>query len=629
MDSSFGHKTLLSCAVLISFFLVPFNARAAEAEIGPNDFRLSWMNPGGDPVLGAFHPAVAYNAANREFLAVWEGDTGNTGEFEIYGQRADALTSAVIGTSFRITQMGPDGDSRFQARTPAVVWNGSVNEYLVVWRGDTNAGGLVDNEFEIFGQRVNGATGELVGTAGFRVSVMGPDGDPSYAAIHPAVAWNRKDNRYLVVWYGDTNADGSVNGDLEVFGQMLDGASGNKVGLSSFRLTSVGGSAANGHNASHPALAYNKTDNEFLLVFEGDDPASAQEILAERLAGLTGAPLSTVRVSRMGLTDSDARFNAFRPAVAWNDHYDQYLVLWHGSDDASGVAARENEIFGCLLGGRTGAPSGPQFRVSNMGPDGDTTCNAYHPAAAYDSATNSYLASWEGADKVAGLAEGELEVFSQQLDAAGQKIGNYARISAMGPAADAAFRAQRPAVTQDTLMSRGLTVWQGSNNPLVTRQFDIFGQLLAELVNTVSRAGYTLGVLQPGEAVYADRGDIFSPPVPSSLAGQLYIRTRNDDADLTSADLLTFRAEAPVTVYVALADNIATPPAWLSKWTKLTDTLSTTNGGRTILSKNFPPGLVALGANRDSDMPTGKSMYSVVITLRIGATDAAGWALYE
>ena len=629
MDRSFRHKTVLHCAVLISFFLGPLNALAAEAEIGPNDFRLSWMNPGGDPVLGAFHPAVAYNAANREFLAVWEGDTGNTGEFEIYGQRADALTSAVIGTSFRITQMGPDGDSRFQARTPAVVWNESVNEYLVVWRGDTNTGGLVDNEFEIFGQRVNAATGALVGTAGFRISIMGPEGDPSYAAIWPAVAWNSKDNRYLVVWYGDTNADGSVNGDLEIFGQMLDGASGNKVGSSSFRLTNVGGSAANGHNASHPALAYNKTDNEFLLVLEADDPASAQEILAERLAGLTGAPLSAVRVSRMGLTDSDARFNAFRPTVTWNSRYNQYLVLWHGSDDASVVAARENEIFGCLLSGRAGTVIGSQFRISNMGPDGDTTCNAYHPAAAYNSATNSYLVSWEGADKAAGLAEGELEVFNQQLDAAGQRIGNYARISAMGPAADPAFRAQRPAITQDTLMSRGLTVWQGSNNPLVIRQFDIFGQLLAELVNSVSRAGYTLGILQPGEAVYADRSDIFSPPVPSSLAGQLYIRTRNDDADLTSADLLTFRAEAPVTVYVALADDIATPPAWLSKWTKLTDTLSTTNGGRTILSKNFPPGLVTLGANRDSGMPAGKSMYSVVITLRIGATDAAGWVLYE
>jgi len=629
VDRSPIRKAVLLYAILISFSLAPPGATAAEAEVGPNDFRVSWMNPGGDPVLGAFHPAVAYNAANREFLAVWEGDTGNIGEFEIYGQRADALTSAVIGTSFRITHMGPDGDSRFQARTPAVVWNEKVNEYLVVWRGDTNTGGLVDNEFEIFGQRVNGATGALVGTAGFRVSIMGPDGDPSYAAIQPVVAWNSKDNRYLVAWYGDTDANGGVNGDLEIFGQMLDGTSGNKVGLNSIRLTYVGGTAANGHNASHPALAYNKTDNEFLLVLEGDNPAYAQEIWRERLAGFTGAPLSVVRVSRMGLTDSDARFNAFRPAVAWNSRYNQYLVLWHGSDDASGVAARENEIFGRLLSGPTGTPLGPQFRVSNMGPDGDIIYDAYHPAVAHNSATNAYLVCWEGTDKVAGLADNEIEVFSQQLDAAGAKIGNYARISAMGPSSNPAFRAQRPTVTQDTLMNRGMTVWQGSNNPLIVRQFDIFGQLLAELVNSVSRAGYTLGILQPGEVVYADHSDIFSPPVPSNLAGQLYIRTRNDDADLTSADFLTFRAEAPVTVYVALADDIATPPAWLSKWTKLTDTLSTTNGGRTIYSNNFPPGLVTLGANRDSAMPTGKDMYSVVITLRIGATDAAVWALYE
>jgi hypothetical protein len=269
----------------------------------------------------------------------------------------------------------------------------------------------------------------------------------------------------------------------------------------------VDGTAANGHNASHPALAYNKTDNEFLLVLEADDPASAQEIWAERLAGLTDAPLSTFRVSRMGLTDSNARFNAFRPAVTWNRRYNQYLVLWHGSDDASGLAARENEIFGRLLSGRAGTPLGPQFRVSNMGADGDTTCNAYHPAAAYSSATNAYLVSWEGADKAAGLAEGELEVFSQQPDAAGQRTGNYARISAMGPAGDPAFRAQRPSVAQDTAMNRGLTLWQGSSNPLIVRQFDVFGQLLAELVNSTSRIGTPWPSCNPARLLMAHAAD--------------------------------------------------------------------------------------------------------------------------
>jgi hypothetical protein len=34
-----------------------------------------------------------------------------------------------------------------------VAYNSVTNEHLVVWSGDDNTGTLVDNEFEIFGQR--------------------------------------------------------------------------------------------------------------------------------------------------------------------------------------------------------------------------------------------------------------------------------------------------------------------------------------------------------------------------------------------------------------------------------------------------------------------------------------------
>ena len=38
---------------------------------------------------------------------------------------------------------------------PAVAYNSTNNEYLVVWAGDDNTAPLVDDEFEIFGQRLN------------------------------------------------------------------------------------------------------------------------------------------------------------------------------------------------------------------------------------------------------------------------------------------------------------------------------------------------------------------------------------------------------------------------------------------------------------------------------------------
>jgi hypothetical protein len=625
VDRSATFRVVLSLAVAASLVFAPAKTRAAESEIGPNDFRLSWMNPGTDPSIHAFHPAVAFSAVNKEFLAVWEGDPGGTGEFEIHGQRLNGLAGAMTGASFRISAMGPDADSRYQARTPAVAWNAAANEYLVVWRGDTSAGGLVDNEFEIFGQRISATSGTLVGSSSFRISAMGPDGDASYAALCPAVAWNSRDNRYLVVWYGDTNTGGAVNGDLEIFGQMLDGA-GAAVGSSSLRLTFAGGgTAGNGLNATHPAIAYNTTSNEFLLAYEGDEAASAQEIWVQRLDGLTGAATgSAVRASRMGASDADTRFNAFRPSVAWSSQDNRYLVAWHGSDDVLAMPRHENEVFGRFLSGATAEIVGDQFRITHMGPDGNDLYGAYHATVAYDKAVNGYLASWEGNDEASGLALGEREVFGQLLRAGGAPVASAARISATGPDGNAACRAQRPALAQDTLVHKGLVVWQGNSNAAAVSQFETSGQLLAEQANSVSRPGYSLGIFQAGALMYNDRTYVFSAPIPAQLDGQLYIVGRNDEKDLTGADFLSFRVEAPVTIYVALADTIATPPSWLGTWDLLPDALH----GRKLYAKKFLPGLVSLGPNRDEGMPTGKSMYSVIITATTWATNAEEWVLY-
>jgi hypothetical protein len=124
-----------------------------DPEVGTNDFRLSDMGPDGDTDYGAQSPAVAYNSANNEYLAVWSGDDATDDEFEIFGQRVNAATGAEVGANdFRLSDMGPDGNVAYQAHIPAVASNGR-NEDLVVWQGDDDTAPLVDEELEIFGQR--------------------------------------------------------------------------------------------------------------------------------------------------------------------------------------------------------------------------------------------------------------------------------------------------------------------------------------------------------------------------------------------------------------------------------------------------------------------------------------------
>jgi hypothetical protein len=126
------------------------------------------------------------------------------------------------------------------AYEPAIVYNTQGNEYLVVWRGDDNTAPLVDDELEIFGQRLSAATGAAVGANDFRISDMGPDGDTLYAARRPAVAYLAQSNEYLVVWEGDDNTPPLVESESEIFGQHLNGATGAEAGTNDFRLSDMG-----------------------------------------------------------------------------------------------------------------------------------------------------------------------------------------------------------------------------------------------------------------------------------------------------------------------------------------------------------------------------------------------------
>jgi hypothetical protein len=189
--------------------------------VGANDFRISDMGPNGDTKFAALYPAVAYNGVNNEYLVAWTGDDTTDDEYEIYGQRLAAATGAEVGANdFRISDMGPEGNPGFSGYDPEVAYNGANNEYLVAWWGDDDTAPLVKNEFEIFGQRL-AATGAEVGVNDFRISHMGPDGNTNYGASSAAVAYSGASNEYLAVWAGVDDFAGLVAGESVIFGQRI------------------------------------------------------------------------------------------------------------------------------------------------------------------------------------------------------------------------------------------------------------------------------------------------------------------------------------------------------------------------------------------------------------------------
>ncbi|MEW6582651.1 MAG: hypothetical protein AB1416_07820, partial [Actinomycetota bacterium] len=389
----------------------------ADGTPAGDQFRITNVGPDGDAAHDAASPAVAYNRRSDEYLVVYEGTAtaGADQETEVYAQRLSSA-GARVGSPVRVSDMGPDGNGAFDALDPAVAYSPASNEYMVVWEGDDDTAPLVDGETEIFGQRLDAAA-TPVGTNDARLSDMGPDADPAYAARNPAIAASTA-GEYLVVWEGDDNTAPLVGDEVEVFGQRLS-AAGAQVGANDARLSDMGPDGSTSFAATDPAVTYNGRANQYLVVWAGDDNTAPLvdgevEVFGQRLTA-AGAQVGTndARLSDMG-PDGDASFDAATPSVAANFRANEYLVVWAGDDNTAPLVDEEGEVFGQRVDG-TGAETGTNdARISAMGADGNAAFDALAPGVGYGSAANEYLVAWHGDTGVAPLADDELEVHARR-----------------------------------------------------------------------------------------------------------------------------------------------------------------------------------------------------------------------
>ncbi len=497
-ESRISAREAAAIAVKSSERFAGGDSRKHPLNVGANDFRISDMGgTDGDDAYDALWPAVAYNSTNNEYLVVWEGDDNSDSltddELEIFGQRIDAQTGAEVGVNdFRISEMGSsDGNPAYRALAPSVAYNSTDNEYLVVWYGDDDSDSLTDDEYEIFGQRINAATGEEEGNKDFRISDMGTsDGDNTYHATSPKVAYNSTDNEYLVVWRGDDGTGPLADGEYEIWGQRINAANGEEIGTNDFRVSDMGSTDGDAsYGASTPNLAYNSADNEYLVIWCGYDDSGSLAIQENEIWGqrinADGDEIGTndFRISDMGGTDGDDAYDAFSPSVAYNSMNNEYLVVWWGDDDSDSLTDGENEIWGQRINAQTGEEAGDNdFRISDMGStDGDTTFRAAGPSVAYSSTDNEYLVVWWGDDDSDSLADNEYEIWGQRINAeTGVEVGiNDFRISDMGVSdGDSVYAAKLPVAAYNSTDNESLIVWCGDDDTgsLIDNENEIWGQ---------------------------------------------------------------------------------------------------------------------------------------------------------
>lgn len=411
---------------------------------------------------------VAYNVDDNEYLVVWESDAFSEvqGVSDIYGQRINGATNERIGTNFRISNQS-DGDKNHSANDPKVVYNRTAREYLVVWHGF----GLVDAPdrfFEVYGQRLS-RTGTEIGKD-FRISHTAELGKINTNVVRNSsqadVAWNSANNEYLVIWKGMGEPEDFVK--MEIYGQRVK-ASGELVGKH-FRISHTSNQGSNFH-ANAPAIAYNSRGNQYFVVWSGGFKKELQTEVWGKVVPAGGGPLGAedLRISEMSSADRRASF----PHVAYNTTNNEYLVVFQANPLPGGATTVVNDILGLRIDITKPGEVQPNYlRISNNTGAGSRVTG---PRITYNNLNKEYLVLWRSI-----RANAPFEISGQRLSSSGIEIEadfqitNLASVGKNRGINDAAL-------THNSTNGRYFVVWQGNALPEAasSKLYEIFGQQLS------------------------------------------------------------------------------------------------------------------------------------------------------
>jgi hypothetical protein len=296
------------------------------------------------------HSDVAYNAQDREYLVVWWND--RPGLDDIYGQRVSR--DGVLVDRWFATFANPGAEMRY----PGVAYNIKRNEYLAVWEQDDGS------RTNIHAQALS-ADGQRIGLE----HTLGT-GTALRNRTRPAVAYASTADRYLVVW--QSQVQGGVASDVESQSLLSSGSP------AAGSILIAQGSWQESHEL--PDVAYNRSRNEFLAVWQREDrTAGDYDIFGRRLTGQGTALGAVPQTISSGAGDDTAPAVAAIPTVP---HQGQYLVVWESpySPSVRAIYGRRLNGDGSQVGG---IPSFSPF-----------TGTATNPAVAGNEDSGEYLVAW-------------------------------------------------------------------------------------------------------------------------------------------------------------------------------------------------------------------------------------------
>lgn len=279
----------------------------------------------------------------------------------------------------------------------------------------------------------------------------------------PAVAHSWGHHEYLVVWHNKWPTN------LDIYAQRVS-ETGQLVGP----WFAVSYGADDRFNAE---LAYNATNDEYLVVWEREVAPNVTEVWGRRLKW-NGADMGLPQYAEFKIFSWPNRGFKY-PRVAWNSIHNEYLVVWSAYDTGTSV---HTDVAGIRVLADGSMPD-PHFIVSNVGQPEDADI-------VYNLALDRYLVVWA---RDGGTTD--YDIYGVLLDRNGAKItppGEFA--------VNASVSAQKaPAVTTNE-QDRYMVVWQDFDDSYTPGDWDIYGRLF-QADGSPATASFLVAYTRDSEAV--------------------------------------------------------------------------------------------------------------------------------
>jgi hypothetical protein len=307
---------------------------------------------------GATAPDVAYNGTRDEFLVVWNDASTVRG-------RILSADLAHASDAFDVSDQGGGG-------VPKAAFDADRDEYLVVWVSPLGQGS------EVLGQRLR-ADGSETGSNDFSVS-------PSGGAGSVAIASRAGHDEYGIAW----DADGQAG--REIFLRRIGGG-GARAGGAVQVSDAAGGPAV----PSDPTLAYDSGQDQYLAAWLQTDPPDyrvvGRQLAADSLSGgpllqISGGPVPN-RLETIRSTPRAANRIGGGYFVVWSEQYD-YTGPWVAGDSVTATGQ---------VGGGAFSVRYPSIR------DPFQTNGSRNPALAFDPPSGQFEVVYQGGNSTGPVDE--------------------------------------------------------------------------------------------------------------------------------------------------------------------------------------------------------------------------------